>query len=184
MWLLQKWPRFLSGELICAACLLLAGLFMVSNDLQYPLFSDGIVGPGLMPMISSLALVAASAVLVWRALQSGRGAATTEPAEPASGTKSLSLSDFNEDEGEAAGKPMTVVGILFFLVLAAWLAPMLGLIPMLGLLVFVCLFVFEGVGLTIALLMTAGSVVLSWLLFVKLFEVPVPVGAVWTMIGF
>jgi hypothetical protein len=95
----------------------------------------------------------------------------------------LSLSDFSEDEGEAAGKPITVAGILGMLVLAVLLAPVFGLIPMLGVLVFVCVAVFEREGLLTAALMTAGSMFLSWLLFVQLFEVPMPTGSAWQVFG-
>jgi len=177
--------RLSLGELACAGGLLATGAFVVIYGLRYPLVSDGVVGPGLMPMMSGLALTGASAVLVWKAL---RGGAAADAADAAQGGDSpdaeLSLGDFSEDEGGASGKPTTVAGILVLLLLTALLAPVFGLIPMLGLLVFVCVLVFEREGLLAAVLMTAGCMAVSWLLFGVLFEVPMPTGSAWHALGF
>lgn len=184
------------GELACAGGLLATGAFVVIYGLRYPLISDGVVGPGLMPMMSGLALAGASAALVWKAL---RGTTTTAGVADAAQADvaqdggaqdggvpgaDLSLSDFSEDEGGVSGKPATVVGILALLLLTAFLAPVFGLIPMLGLLVFVCVLVFEREGLLAAALMTAGCMAVSWLLFGLLFEVPMPTGSFWRAMGF
>src|SRR5262249_21225905 len=120
-----------------------------------------------------------STVLITRAVRSGR----PQPPQGRDTGQNLSLGDFAEDEGEAAGKPATVIGILTMLVLTVLLAPVFGLIPMLALLVFVCVFVFEREGLIAAIIMTAGSAALSWLLFVRLFEVPLPTGSLWQAIA-
>ena len=74
-----------------------------------------------MPMVSGLALTAISLDVGRRALRSDR-----QPACPVAVTPSttdedgevLSFTDFAEDDGEAAGKPVTVAGILGMLVLA------------------------------------------------------------------
>jgi hypothetical protein len=182
------------GELACAGGLLATGAFVVIYGLRYPLISDGVVGPGLMPMMSGLALAGASAALVWKALRgTTAGAANAAQADVAqadvtqdggASDADLSLSDFSEDEGGVSGKPATVVGILALLLLTALLAPVFGLIPMLGLLVFVCVLVFEREGLLAAVLMTAGCMAVSWLLFGLLFEVPMPPGSFWRAMGF
>jgi len=174
------------GELACAGGLLATGAFVVLYGLRYSLVSDGVVGPGLMPMMSGLALAGASAVLVWKALRGPATAAdAADTAQDADNPDAeLSLSDFAEDEGGATGKPTTVAGILVLLLLTAFLAPVFGLIPMLGLLVFVCVLVFEREGLLAAVLMTAGCMAVSWLLFGLLFEVPMPTGSFWHAVGF
>jgi hypothetical protein len=177
--------RLLTGEFVCAAGLLAVGVFVLVYGYRYPIIADGVVGPGLMPTITGIILTAIAAYLTWNEVRAIRSAAAISPNEPrdTDADGALSLSDFNEDEGEAAGKPVTVAGILGMLVLAVLLAPVFGLIPMLGVLVFVCVAVFEREGLLTAALMTAGSMLLSWLLFVQLFEVPMPTGSVWQVFG-
>jgi hypothetical protein len=183
--------RLLTGEFVCAAGLFAVGVFVLAYGYRYPIIADGVVGPGLMPTITGIVLTVIAAYLTWREVRAWRDARAIRTAaagaghEPAGADTDgvLSLSDFSEDEGEAAGKPVTVAGILGMLVLSVLLAPVFGLIPMLGVLVFVCVAVFEREGLLTAALMTAGSMVLSWLLFVQLFEVPMPTGSVWQALG-
>lgn len=163
------------GELVCTGCLLAAGLFITVYGLRYPLItSDGVVGPGVMPLITGLTLAVVTALLFARTILAAF-AATEKEAEPAD----VSLSDFS-DEGGSAGKPVTVAGILSMLVLSILLSPFLGLIPMLALTMFVCVFVFERQSFLTALLMALGGGIAGWLIFVKLFEVPVPIGSIWS----
>ena len=166
-----------TGEIVCAGAMLALGLFVVLYGLRYPLFKDGVVGPGLRPGLTGGGLAIAAAVLLWKALRPAP-AAMPEGAEGGN----LSLADFSEDEPEAAGKPMTVAGILGMLVLAAALAPVVGLIPMMAVLVFVCVYVFERQKLWLAALLAVGTGIVSWLLFVKLFEIAMPVGGLWLML--
>lgn len=182
--------RLLTGEFVCAAGLLAVGLFVLAYGYRYPIIADGVVGPGLMPTITGIILTVIAAYLTWREVRVWHGVRAIRTAAAVAGEPAgaetdgvLSLSDFSEDEGEAAGKPVTVAGILGMLVLAVLLAPVFGLIPMLGVLVFVCVAVFEREGLLTAALMTAGSMLLSWLLFVQLFEVPMPTGSAWQVFG-
>ncbi|QJP15689.1 hypothetical protein G3545_19735 [Starkeya sp. ORNL1] len=182
--------RLLTGEFVCAAGLLAVGVFVLAYGYRYPIIADGVVGPGLMPTITGIILTVIAAYLTWREVRAWQEVqairtATAAAGEPAGAETDgvLSLSDFSEDEGEAAGKPVTVAGILGMLVLAVLLAPVFGLIPMLGVLVFVCVAVFEREGLLTAALMAAGSMLLSWLLFVQLFEVPMPTGSAWQALG-
>lgn len=165
------------GELVCAVAFLLLGVFVVLDGLQYPIMADGIVGPGLMPIVCGAALAIAAVSLVVAALRGAPGEDLPAPA-PAEGDN-LSLADFSEDDGAGAGKPVTVAGILFMMALSVVLAPICGLIPMLGLLVFICVLVFEREGFLTAALMSIGSMIAAWALFVRLFEVPVPVGTIW-----
>lgn len=178
-------PRLLNGEFVCAAGLLALGVFVLIYGHRYPVIADGVVGPGMMPTLTGLMLTVISAYLTFHAarasLAAGRAKGDTGGAKPAE--TGLSLSDFNEDEGGAAGKPVTVAGILGMLVLCVLLAPVLGLIPMLGILVFVCVAVFEREGMVTAVLMSAASMAISWLLFVWLFEVPMPEASLWQAIG-
>lgn len=169
------------GELVCAVAFLLVGVFVLLDGLQYPLMADGIVGPGLMPLVWGLGLTVAAVVLVVNALKPAPAAPDLPP--PSGEGQDLSLADFAEDDGAAAGKPSTVAGILLLMALSVMLAPFAGLIPMLGLLVFVCVFLFEREGFLTAALMSAGSMAAAWALFVWLFEVPVPVGTVWQALG-
>ncbi|MGV6874773.1 tripartite tricarboxylate transporter TctB family protein [Pseudochelatococcus sp. B33] len=168
------------GELACAASFLALGIFVALYGLRYPVSADGIVGPGLMPLIWGLALAIAAAVLVVNAL---RARPRPDDAAPSPDGRDLSLADFSEDEGGAAGRPTTVAGILFLMGLSVVLAPVFGLIPMLGVLVFVCVLAFEREGFAAAASMSAGSMAVSWALFVWLFEVPVPVGTIWRALG-
>lgn len=69
------------------------------------------------------------------------------------------------------------------LVLSTLLSPLFGLIPMLALTVFVCVFIFERQSFLIAAAMAIGGGTVCWLLFVSLFEVPVPVGSFWALLG-
>jgi hypothetical protein len=161
----SRGPRS-TGDIVCAGGMLALGLFVVLYGLRYPMFSDGVVGPGLMPAITGCGLAVAAAVLFWK----GEG-------------ENLSLADFSEDEPEAVGKPVTVAGILVMLVLAVLLAPVFGLIPMMGVLVFVCVFVFERQKLWLSLALAVGIALVSWLLFVRLFEIAMPTGSVWQLLG-
>lgn len=162
------------GELVCTACLLATGLFITFYGLRYPLItSEGVVGPGVMPLITGATLAAVTALVFARTIIS-----TFAPREKDAESADVSLSDFSDESG-AAGKPFTVAGILGMLVLSILLSPFFGLIPMLALTMFVCVFVFERQSFLIALLMGIGGGVGGWLIFVELFEVPVPVGSVW-----
>jgi Tripartite tricarboxylate transporter TctB family len=163
------------GELVCTGCLLATGLFITVYGLRYPLItSEGVVGPGVMPLITGGTLAAVTALLFARTIFDAF-AAPEKDAVPAE----VSLGDFNDESG-SAGKPMTVAGILGMLVLSILLSPLFGLIPMLALTMFVCVFVFERQSFLIALLMGIGGGVAGWLIFVKLFDVAVPVGSVWS----
>jgi hypothetical protein len=166
------------GELACTAGLLASGLFITVYGLRYPLvMSDGVVGPGVMPLITGITLAAVTALVLARTISAILAAPDKE--QP---TKTdISLSDFS-DEGDT-GKPLTVAGILGMLVLSIVLSPFFGLIPMLALTMFVCVFVFERQSFVTALLMAIGGGISAWLLFVRLFEVPVPVGSFWTLLG-
>ncbi|MCS0494792.1 tripartite tricarboxylate transporter TctB family protein [Ancylobacter mangrovi] len=170
-----------AGEVICALSFLALGAFVVLDGLQYPVMADGIVGPGLMPLVWGASLAAVAVVLVVNAL---RGASVMDDLPPPVDGENLSIADFAEDDTEAAGKPTTVAGILILMGLSVVLAPAVGLIPMLGVLVFVCVFAFEREGFLTAALMAIGSMAAAWALFVWLFEVPVPVGSVWQAMGF
>ncbi|MES2183761.1 MAG: tripartite tricarboxylate transporter TctB family protein [Pseudomonadota bacterium] len=171
-----------TGDIVCAGGMLALGLFVVLYGLRYPMFSDGVVGPGLMPAITGCGLAVAAAVLFWKAWWPAAPAAA-EPATAVPEGENLSLADFSEDEPEAVGKPATVAGILVMLVLAVLLAPVFGLVPMMGVLVFVCLFVFERQKLWLSLVLAAGIAAVSWLLFVRLFEIAMPTGSVWQLLG-
>lgn len=168
------------GEILCAASFLALGLFVMLYGRRYPMIKDGVVGPGVMPTIAGIALVATAASLLWKALRPV--ASATKPSAPAEEGANLSLGQFSEDESEAPGQPTTVAGILVMLVLTVLLAPLFGLLPMMGALVFVCLFVFERRRLTVALAVAAGSTAVSWLLFVNFFKIPMPVGSIWQII--
>jgi hypothetical protein len=181
----SRGPRS-TGDIVCAGGMLALGLFVVLYGLRYPLFSDGVVGPGLMPAITGCGLAVAAAVLFWKALWPAVPAAAEPAAAMSEGEgegENLSLADFSEDEPEAVGKPVTVAGILVMLVLAVLLAPVFGLIPMMGVLVFVCLFVFERQKLWLSLVLAVGIAAVSWLLFVRLFEIAMPTGSVWQLLG-
>lgn len=175
-----------SGELVCACGLLLLGLFVVGYGFRYPLEADGVVGPGLMPMVCGVGLVAVSAVLVVETVRRPAAAASevvAAPSDQRDGNAKLSVADFSEDENEAVGKPVTVAGILGLMILCVLLAPVFGLLEMLGLLVFVCVFAFEREGFLLAVMMAVGSALAGWLLFGILFEVPLPYGSAWHALG-
>lgn len=169
------------GEFVCAASLLAFGAFIVLDGLQYPVLVDGVVGPGLMPLAWGAGLTAVSIVLVLNALR-GMSSTNDLPAKPAE-ANDLSIADFSEDDGEAAGSPTTVIGILLLLAISTLLAPLVGLMPMLGVLVFVCVFVFEREGFLTAALMSIGTMAVGWAVFAWLFEVPLPTGSVWQALG-
>lgn len=172
-----------NGELICAVGLLALGVFVLIYGRRYPMIADGVVGPGMMPTLTGILLTVISGYLAFHAARTIHAAGKAEAAQEKPAEAGLSLGDFNEDEGGAAGKPFTVAGILGMLVLCVLLAPVLGLIPMLGILVFVCVAVFEREGLITAVLMSLASMVISWLLFVQLFEVPMPAASLWQAMG-
>lgn len=163
------------GELVCTGCLLATGLFVAVYGLRYPLIaSDGVVGPGVMPLITGSTLAAVTALVFARTI-----VAAFVATEKKSAPEEVSLSDFSDESG-SAGKPVTVAGILVMLVMSIVLSPLFGLIPMLALTMFVCIFVFERQAFLTALLIAAGGGITGWLVFAKLFEVPVPVGSVWS----
>jgi hypothetical protein len=170
------------GELVCAVAFLLLGVFVVIDGLQYPIAADGIVGPGLMPMVCGAAVAIAAATLVISAFKPAAREEVPAASAPAE-AENLSIADFAEDDSASAGKPTTVAGILFLMALSVVLAPYCGLIPMLGLLVFVCVLGFEREGFLTAALMSVGCMAAAWALFVWLFEVPVPVGTLWQGLG-
>lgn len=166
------------GELVCTACLLGTGLFITVYGLRYPLItSDGVVGPGVMPLITGATLATVTALVFARTIIAAF-AAPDKNAAP----EEVSLSDFSDESG-SAGKPITVAGILIMLALSVLLSPMFGLLPMLALTMFVCVFVFERQSFLIALLMAIGGGIAGWLIFVELFKVPVPVGSFWSVLG-
>lgn len=171
------------GDLGCAGGLFAVGVFVVIYGLQYPLRADdGTVGPGLMPLISGVALAITAAVLLARA--AGAPLRRPHPAVPAAPPAELSVADFDDGAPEEAGQPLTVAGILGLLILAVVLAPTVGLVPMLGVLVFVCVLVFERQGWIAAAVMAGAAMAMSWLVFVRLFEVPVPYGSLWKSLGY
>jgi hypothetical protein len=166
------------GELVCTACLLATGIFITVYGLRYPLItSDGVVGPGVMPLVTGVTLAAVTGFSFAKAMLS-TSAADREDAPAAD----VSLGDFSEESG-SAGRPVTVAGILGMLVLSILLAPVFGLIPMLALTMFVCVFVFERQNFFIALAMAVGGGITGWLIFVQLFEVAVPTGSIWSWLG-
>jgi hypothetical protein len=166
------------GELVCTACLLAAGLFITVYGLRYPLItSEGVVGPGVMPLITGITLAAVTALVFARTIIAAFAATEKEAA-----AAEVSLGDFADESG-STGKPVTVAGILVMLALSIVLSPVFGLIPMLALTMFVCVFVFERQSFLIALLMAIGGGIAAWLIFVELFKVPVPVGSAWSWLG-
>jgi hypothetical protein len=179
-------PGLPAGDLACASGLFAVGVFVVTYGLQYPLRAeDGSVGPGLMPMVAGTALAITAAVLLGRALSAAGAALRSPPPAPAPNPPAeLSVADFADAAPEPTGQPITVAGILGMLIVAVLLAPTIGLIPMLGALVFVCVLVFERQGWIAAAIMTVLAMACSWLLFVRLFEVPVPYGTLWKALGY
>lgn len=167
------------GELVCAGSLLILGISVVVYGARYPLIANGVVGPGLMPIISGVVLAAAAMTLLWRILatfSSGAVAVRSELSEVDSNGDALPL---DEDGGEVAGNPKAVLGIFILLALTVVLAPIFGLVPMLGVLVFVSVFIFEREGLLRAMVMTVGITALSWIVFGWIFDVPLPTGSLW-----
>jgi Tripartite tricarboxylate transporter TctB family len=166
------------GELVCTGCLLATGLFITVYGLRYPLItSEGVVGPGVMPLITGATLAVVTALVFARTIIAALAASAKESA-----SAEVSLSDFSDESG-SAGKPVTVAGILGMLVLSIVLSPIFGLIPMLAFTMFVCVFVFERQNFLVALAMAIGGGMAGWLIFVELFEVPVPTGSIWSLLG-
>src|SRR5262245_15014065 len=162
--------------------MLAVGIFFALYGLRYRLFdADGAIGPGVVPVVAGVAVAVIAATLLIRiARQARRQPQTAAASAPVK--KEPMLADL-ADEG-AAGRPVTVVGILGLLGVVAGFAPLFGLIPMLSAMVFVLVFVFEREGFVAAISLAVGSGVVCWVAFGRLFEVRLPVGSVWAALGF
>lgn len=194
--------RPVATDLTIAGLLFVFGIFMLAQSFGYGLFvRGGRIGPGFMPFVSG-ALVAIFSVwtfaeVVWRARRSPLAAPPAQPslgdAGEGRGHESVqaaaAMTTGSEDPATLTGagpEPVeatpargnrTVMVVFGLTIAATALTYAIGYILAFGLMTFVMLAAVERERLWLSALVGAGSIVVTWAVFLEVLAIPLPGGA-------
>jgi putative tricarboxylic transport membrane protein len=192
--------RKLSGDLIISATLVVIGLAMAVRAVGYHTFgAGGRIAPGFMPFVAGLALAAFSVWAFAEVLVRGRRAGAAAPAQDrprqpaatgadetaqvvaadAAATSAVSGDGHGaaEPAEPAKTKPERRATLVFAMTLGAVvLTAVTGFLVAFGLLILTLLWFVEREKPWLAILISVAAVLVSWLVFVQLLQVPLPGG--------
>ncbi|MQA85996.1 MAG: hypothetical protein GEV03_15550 [Streptosporangiales bacterium] len=168
---MRRLTRRIGADLVIAGVLAAVGLAMAVQAISYRIIAQGGIGPGFMPFVAGLALAGFSGwVGVESIVRSRRGRRSAEAPEDASSAEQRPA----EDRPTGGERRVTLV---FALVLGAILATsVVGFLVAFGLLIFILLALVEREPLWLAAVITVTAVVVSYLVFVQMLQVPLPGG--------
>lgn len=179
------------ADLIGAALVVAAGVFLVVRSPAYQLHRDGVMGPGFFPFWAGVALVIFGvATAVGAAMRAHRtvGAAGddvgtpdaddghdhAEPTDP----PGLQEAPVSDDEPGSVGRGKAVrLSIVFGLtILAVALIPLTGIYIAFGVFILVLVAAVEREHWATSIAVAAGSIIVLYLIFSVLLHIPVPTG--------
>ncbi|TDE11816.1 tripartite tricarboxylate transporter TctB family protein [Jiangella asiatica] len=138
---------------------------------RYGVVHDGRMGPGLMPLLAGLALVGLGAALavagVAPVAAAGRSPSPSPDGSPSPGAAG------GDAAADRAARPWVVFGSVVAVLLAT---AFIGLLLALGAMSFALMLLVERLRVWVAAAATLAILVLSWLIFIRLLAVPLPVG--------
>ncbi len=155
-------------DLIGAGLLRALGIGFAAGGMSYGIFGEGSrIGPGFMPFAAGVLLVVFGAMIG----VAGLLRSVEPPGEE----------DGPPDE-DAQGRS---VGLAFGMMLVTiLLIPVLGFLLSFGLLILTLITFVEGEGWMRGVLFSAGAVVVTWVTFVLLLDIPLPSGFLGQALGF
>lgn len=176
-----------NADLAMAGALAVLGGAMAGGSVSYGIFAEaGRIGPGFMPFVAGLALVAFSVWTCVEVIARARGARQPEAAsarttgDGAAGDGGASGQGGERQPSAAGAQPRRterkVVLVVLLTAGAAVLAPVTGFLAAFGLLILVLLAAVEREPLWLAATVSVVAVTVSWLVFVRLLGIPLPGG--------
>jgi putative tricarboxylic transport membrane protein len=158
-------------DLIGAALLMTLGIAFAAGGTSYGVFGEGgRIGPGFMPFAAGSLLVLFGAMI-------GAEGLFRREAEPRDGKEASE----DENNGEQGRSVRIAFGLMLVTIL---LIPVLGFLVSFGLLILALVTFVEREGWTRGILLSVGSVALTWVTFVLLLEIPLPTGFLGQLLGF
>jgi hypothetical protein len=180
--------RSRTADLIGAALLIALGATMAIASIGYELFVEGgRIGPGLMPFTAGLLLIVFGGAVGAESLRSSRHQPHSESAEGAE-RKRESASDTEDppdgDRHEAQETSWNLVALVFALTLSGiLLVPLLGFLAPFALLIFVLVALVERQGWVPGAVLGLTATAITWLIFVRLLQIPLPTGILEAVLG-
>lgn len=184
------------ADLVGVGLLVALGIALAVGSVQYELFGEeGRIAPGFMPFVAGILLVVFSGMVgleTWwrRARDSRETTGEREPqadpvAERAASSEATehSLRERIAETDEDEGSNRSILFVFGLTLVAILLVPVLGFLVSFGLLVVVLVAFVEREGILMGLVLGAGAVLVSWLVFIQLLQIPVPQGIFQPIIG-
>lgn len=178
-----------TADLIGAGLLVGLGVIMAIASLGYDLFAEGgAIGPGLMPFTAGLLLIVFGAAVGAESLRSSAhdrhsGAVKRDDREPERAPEGAPQRDGDEDpeSQEVSGR---TVALVFALTLGAIASiPLLGFLAPFAVLIFVLVTLVEGQGWVRGVVLGIAASAVTWLVFVRLLQIPLPTGTLEATLG-
>ena len=154
-------------DLIGAGLLVALGVAFAVGGTGYGVFAEGTrIGPGFMPFVAGVLLVVFGVMIgVEAAMHRGRA--------PSHTTQNMQEGDVEGDEEGSARTVAVAFGLMLVTVL---LIPVLGFLLSFGLLILALVTFVEREGWLRGILLSVSAIVVTWLTFVVLLEIPLPPG--------
>jgi putative tricarboxylic transport membrane protein len=170
-----------TADLIGAGLLVALGITMAITSVGYDLVAEGGgIGPGLMPFTAAILLIAFGAAVGAESLRSSHerhsGTAKRDDREPERQSDAAAQPD-GDDGHEAREISGKTVALVFALTLAAIaFVPLLGFLAPFAVLIFVLVTLVERQGWVRGAVLGVTASAITWLIFVRLLQIPLPTG--------
>jgi putative tricarboxylic transport membrane protein len=168
-------------DLIGAGLLIALGAAFAIGATQYGLFGEGgRIGPGFMPFAAGTLLIVFGTMIAAEGMLRSR-----RPSRPVRERRSYAVGGGTAPAGGGEGAQGRSVAVAFGLMLITiLLVPVLGFLVSFGLLILALVTFVEREGWLRGILLSVGSVAVTWLAFVEFFKIPLPSGIVGQLLGF
>ncbi len=167
-------------DLTSACVVICLGLFFSIGSLQYRVVTTGsVAGPGLLPLIAGLVLLAIGMTMAIHAQPFARTGSANNNSQSENLAReqaedlSVASDAPTETEPGSSKKVWTAYALVFCALLAT---PFSGLLLAFGLLILLLLTVVERESPLLGLAVAAGATFIGWILFVHFLGIPVPTG--------
>ena len=154
-------------DLIGSALLVALGVAFAIGGTGYGVFGEGSrIGPGFMPLVAGVLLVVFGVMIgVEAALRRGR--------VPSQRVQNMEQGGVEGEEEEGGRTVVVAFGLMLVTVL---LIPVLGFLLSFGLLILALVTFVEREGWLRGILLSVSAIAVTWLTFVVLLEIPLPLG--------
>lgn len=158
------------GDYVGALILVVLGATFAAFSVDYGILGEGArIGPGFVPCVVGLLLIIFGATIGWETWQSRVQAASTH-------SESATASDTATDDAPSHNTTKAVTLIFGLLLIAAYLAPILGFLLTFSILVFAILAGVERERIGFSFAISLGIGVLAWLVFYEFMGIRLPLG--------